>query len=192
MSKKTYPLATTPAHDAATADVTAQAQQNEAMKAGKTAADEAFALTLTGGNIAADNSVSIFNRLDKTVVKKLTLPPMILPGQLPVGAEIVAEIIDAVKSPVSTVKGKLFVLKSIPGDQEYCFPATGVLRSALLGSDSKDDDKDSLPKLQAFKGQILLLKKLPSKSNKHGGRDVHMFEVATCQSRAAFEKMLKK
>lgn len=186
MARKEYVVNQTAAQVAETAANLEQA-------AGKAQAEQEFALTITGGGIAATAGQSLFSKVDKKKAEKKSLPPMVLPGQIPVGAEMAMEIVDAVDSPVTTVKGKLLSVRAIapghPSDgTEYCFPATGVVRSFLVGSDAKDDDKDTLPKLQKLRGKVLIAKKLPGKSNKKGGRDVHMFDLMLFADRAAFDK----
>lgn len=86
------------------------------------------ALFFTGGN----GSKGIdFARIRAT---RLNAPRMLLPKDMPVGAQFVGEITKVGPSPALSVKGRVLWLKTKNGT-EFLFPIVGSMRQALVQAD---------------------------------------------------------
>lgn len=116
-------------------------------------------------------------RIEQLKLERRNLPQMIKPSEVPVGGAIMGEIIKIVDSPVTTVKGKLLWLKH-ESDQEFLFPCTGVIRSALAPGIERDSEKLQTV-LEKEIGKIFIAKAQGTKPSKQGGRDMFMFDVYT-------------
>lgn len=104
------------------------------------------------------------------------MPPMIKPGDIPVGAAISGEIVSVVDSPVSTIKGKLLWLRHSSG-QEFTFPCTGVIRNALAPGKKEGEELDKV--LEKEVGKTLYAKRLPDKTSSKYKKTMYMFDVFT-------------
>lgn len=113
---------------------------------------------------------------DLTKAERLTLPTLFVPKDVPVGGIVCGEIVKFMKSPVTTVKGLVMWLKN-PNGQEFTFPVTGVIRSALA-PDVDADNKDVLLKaLAVHVGKTIYAKRTESKLSKKYDKDTFMFDV---------------
>ena len=124
------------------------------------------------------NAMQIFapaGAVDLTQFKRRNLPAMIKPGDVAVGGIIQAEILGVVDSPVSTVKGKLLHLQTAEGT-EFTFPATGVIRNALVPG---TDDDELQTALEKYIGKIIILVRTPDKMSAKYKKSMFMFDVYT-------------
>lgn len=170
MAKKNYPLNQTKEQAAATAGNIEEAQ---AARDG----EKSLALSLVSTEVAA---------VDMTQFERKNLPPMVKPDDFPIGSQLSAEIIDVVKSPVSTIKGNLLWLKHTASGREITFPATGTIRSALAPG-MRDDDAGLLAKLGEYKGRTVLLIRRENKPSKFK-KEMFMFEVFVSKETAGAGK----
>jgi len=118
--------------------------------------------------------------LDTTNEKKFqrrNMPQIIKPGDVPVGGMVSGEIIDAVNSPSTVVKGKCLWIKHASGT-EFLFPVTGVIRQALLGGTGLEGD-ELTKALQREIGTTIICKRLESKQNSKFKKEMFMFDVFT-------------
>ena len=164
-------LAITPARNKKTKEKMVMAK-NESKK---TANTENMAVARTSGvsSIYQLDSVA-YSEVLKTAQRR-NLPPMVKPVDVPIESVICAEIVRVVDSPVSTVKGKLLWLRAESG-QEFTFPCTGVIRSALAPGLSGDDLQTKLDKEI---GKVLILKRLEDKMSDKFKKAMFMFDVFT-------------
>lgn len=119
----------------------------------------------------APGSVNLAN------LKRLNLPRMIKPADVPVDGIVSGEIMAVVNSPVSTVKGYLLHLKHETGEQ-FLFPCTGVIRQALAPGREKDDVALK-GLLEKFVGKTIYAKRLESSYNEKYKKDMFQFDVFT-------------
>jgi hypothetical protein len=122
--------------------------------------------------------------------KRRNAPTLIKPGIVPMGGVVHGWIEKIVPSMVNTIKGKLIWLrqgeaKPKPGDLEFLFPLTGVIRQALMGPVPADDDDkaDSIVKNGAEKeiGKYFIAKRIADgQSKRFPGKPMYMFDVFTC------------
>jgi hypothetical protein len=136
---------------------------------------------------AVSNALALF--APATAIEGLTegltrrnMPQMLLPKDVPIGAAIDAEIIDAVSSPATTVKGKCLWLKSNANGQEFLFPVTGVVRQALIGGYDGDKDKDGEKLIALLKKEIgnrFVAKRCPGRDSTKFKKEMYVFEVFT-------------
>lgn len=121
-------------------------------------------------------------------LKRMNLPTMIQPKDMPVGAVLDGEIIDFVSSPVKTVKGKLMWLKVITGEgdaktvNEITFPVTGVIQSILAPDvekkkDGTYDSKELFEGLKPNIGKRIVIVRRPDGYNKQYARSQYSFDV---------------
>lgn len=68
--------------------------------------------------------------LPKNIVRR-NLPPMVKPGDVPVGVTVSGVIVKFINSMNSTIKGKLIWLRHESG-KEFLLPLTGQIRTALF------------------------------------------------------------
>lgn len=113
--------------------------------------------------------------IDLAKAKRMNLPAIIKPGDVPVGGSVSGKLVKVVNSPVSTVKGKLLWLEHESG-REFLFPCTGVIRSALAPGIQADDGKLTAA-LQPHVGKQFVATRLESKHNDTYKKDMFMFDV---------------
>lgn len=107
---------------------------------------------------------------------------------IPVGGRVTGIVVDVVKSPVSTIKGSLLwlhlVTESTDGNGEIvlaktgieiCFPATGVIRSAL--APGIEGEVNALKEMAKYKGFLFAAQRLENKVNKTYGKEMTMWDV---------------
>lgn len=133
--------------------------------------------TASAPEVPATNSMmALFKPADvPTKLVRRNLPPMIKPGEVPMGSVVSGEIIKVVDSPVTTVKGKLLWLRHESGT-EFLFPCTGVIRNALVPG--KTEGKELTDALNAEVGKTFFAKRLPNKPSKYK-KEMFMFDVFT-------------
>ena len=123
------------------------------------------------------NALTMFaapGSIDVSKFKRLNMPGMVKPGDVPVGAMVIGILMGVFKSPVSTIKGNLLHLKLESG-QEITFPATGVIRNALApGVTGEDEIKKELEK---FTGKTLVLVRNGDKQSQKYKKNMFMFDV---------------
>ncbi len=73
---------------------------------------------------------SLFTTVDTSALKKRSQPRLITHSAVPAGKSVSGKIIAVIESPVSTVKGMLLHVQHANGE-EFTFPCTGTVRSAL-------------------------------------------------------------
>lgn len=133
---------------------------------------------------APQGLVALFSQTapDEKKVVRRNLPQMVKPGDVPLGQTLTGEIVKIVDSPVSTVKGKLLWLRHESG-QEYLFPCTGVIRSALAPGVSKEDENgDKLQKvLEKEIGNVLIVTRKADKQSEKYKKNMFMFDVFTAK-----------
>lgn len=103
--------------------------------------------------------------------KRRNLPVLVMHKDVPIGKAISGEIIDAIASPSTSVKGNLLWIKQDSG-RELTFPVIGSVRTALVGM-KKDDEV--LPALKKEIGKKIVCRRLASATGKRG----LLFEVFT-------------
>ena len=116
-----------------------------------------------------------FVQLDAAIpkdAKKLTLPPLVKPEQIPVGALVTAKIValaESISGREDMRKSKLLHLSAIPAGDEFLFPFTGVIKKALGGDEGA----------AKAVGKTLYLKRTADGSTtKYGGvKKVFMFDI---------------
>jgi hypothetical protein len=145
--------------------------ENNAADAAQSAQASQLAVSLfvPAGDIATIAGV------DESKLERRNLPAMIKPTDVPIGAGFAAEIVKVCDSMVSTVKGKLLWLRTKTG-QEFLFPATGVIRNALVPS---ADEKSLKSELEKEIGKTLVVKRLPDKQSPKYKKTMFMFDVFT-------------
>lgn len=104
-------------------------------------------------------------------LKKLTLPPLVKPEQVPIGGILSGEIVGLVNSISSRPdmrESKLLHLAHETG-QEFLFPLTGTIKKALGGNEG----------VEKAVGQTLFLQRTADgETEKYGGKKkVYMFDV---------------
>jgi hypothetical protein len=132
---------------------------------------------LPGAIPSARTLASLFepaSPIDRTKLKKLTLPPIVKPSQVGPGVTISGKITGIAPSPVSTYKSELLKLEHSTG-REFCFPLTAVVAKALashLGAKSADgvDFKRVI-------GETVVISGLGAAGHSDGKRTVNLFEV---------------
>ena len=105
-------------------------------------------------------------------VTRRNTPVLVNHADVAVGATISGEIIAVLDSPTSTIKGSLLHLRHASG-QEYTFPATGSVRTALAPGKALDETKAALAKEI---GKTVYIKRLADKA---GGKQTYLFDVYT-------------
>lgn len=103
--------------------------------------------------------------IDPSKLKKRTLPRMVLPKTMPVGAALEGKLLAVVPSPATTVKGECLHLQ-LPDGNEVLFPLTGVIRKAL-------------PDAVDLKGETIVLVRLEDIDNAKYGKKMYNFDVLT-------------
>lgn len=138
-----------------------------------------FAEESANENTVANTTLALFNSgtdVDESKFERRNMPPMIKPGDVPVGAAISGEIVAVLESPVSTVKGYLLHLRHQTG-QEFTFPCTGVIRQAL--APGKKEGDELVKALEKEIGKILFAKRLPDKMSAKYKKPMFVFDVYT-------------
>lgn len=166
----------------------AAAPVNEAPATEPASAPVAVATTKPSGPSSSMLSFLSANREEVQgfkVKNRLTLPTLLTPDQMPIGSQFVAEVVNVVESPVTTVKAPIIHFRSLNGE-EFTFPCTGVLRDACtperIGK-KREDETDSaygkrvLEAMQSAKGKILLVRRLPDGESKEYKKRMFKFEV---------------
>lgn len=106
-------------------------------------------------------------------LERRNLPPMIKPGDIPVGGAIQGTIVKFVESPSEEIKGRLIWLnyKGI----DFCVPCTGSIRNAF--APGKKDDDASLDAILAKEvGKFMWARRLPDKPSKFK-KSMFVFDV---------------
>lgn len=123
----------------------------------------------------------IAERLAKA--KRVNLPSMILPKNIPIFSEenqaiLIGTIVKGTNSPASTVKGKCLWLR-LPGGEERLLPCTGAIRQGLFGGDSdlKADSKELVAAIDKLAGKTYAFKRLEDTRNKKYDRDQFIFDI---------------
>lgn len=129
---------------------------------------------------AASTMLALFQPagVDESKFVRRNAPPMVKPGDVPVGQTITGTIVSVLDSPVSTVKGKLLWLRHESGT-EYTFPCTGVIRNALCPGVKSEDGKELTAALEKFVGKGFAAKRLPDKQSSKFKKNMFMFDVFT-------------
>lgn len=96
-------------------------------------------------------------------LKRLGMPTLIKPGELPINQPIVAEFIDALPSPAKSVKGNIVHFRAKGTD--FCLGVTGVIGNALCPGVEKGPLQ--LEKLQEYKGKTLTIIRRPDGNSKN-------------------------
>lgn len=107
-------------------------------------------------------------------MKRMNMPAMVKPSDVPVGSAISGVIKSVHNSQVSTVKGKLLWMQHESG-AEFTFPATGVIRNAL--APGVDGEKELTAALEKFVGKTLVAKRLDDKTSAKYKKAMFMFDV---------------
>ena len=125
-------------------------------------------------------------------VKRMNMPKLIKPSDIPIGGIISAVIVGIVKSPVSTVKAPLLHLAAITINdkneivktgQENTFPVTGAIRQALAPGRPKDESGETLTKvLNEHVGKLLIAKREADGHSKTYDKDMFIFDVRLSES----------
>jgi hypothetical protein len=154
-------------------------------KENKAAAETAEASS-TSTAVSLFQSSNAVGMPDLSQLKRRNMAQLIKPGDVPVDG-VVSGIIEAVvDSPVSTVKGKLFHLSLVSFDEknkptktgvEITFPITGSIRQAI--APGKSDEKELNAALEKEVGNLLILKRCPSKQSGKYKKEMFIFDVYT-------------
>lgn len=122
--------------------------------------------------------------VDSKKVERRNFPQMVKPADVPIGGVICGEIVKIVNSPVSTIKGKLLWLRNVTEDksdpahgQEFTFPCTGVIRSAL--APGVEGDKELQTALEKEIGKTLIAKRMDDKQSAKYKKNMFVFDVYT-------------
>lgn len=107
-------------------------------------------------------------------MKRLNLPPMYKPDQIPVGGILSGEIVKFVDSPVTTIKGKLIWLKLANG-QEITFPLTGVIRQTIAPAKEDSAEYDKL--LKDCIGKMLICVRRENKISSTYKKEMYMWDI---------------
>lgn len=122
----------------------------------------------------AATSVDIFSTdVDVDKLQRRSIPQIIKPETCPVGKAITGEIVDAMPSPTTSVKGNLLLIKHENGS-EFMLPVMGTIRTALVGTKTEDE---VLPALKKEIGNKIVCRRVASNST--GARSKAVFEVFT-------------
>jgi hypothetical protein len=105
--------------------------------------------------------------------RRLNLPEMLLPSQIPMGVIVTGEIIKFIPSPKTSIKGRMIWLKN--KGIEFLIPAPGGIRSALAPG-LKDEDEKLDDVLETHVGRTLILKKTGVRPSKYKN-NMFLFEV---------------
>lgn len=116
--------------------------------------------------------LDIFDTTMPTNAVRRNTPVLVNHADVAIGAIISGEIVAVLDSPTSTIKGSLLHLRHASG-QEYTFPATGSVRTALAPGKSLDETKAALSKEI---GKTVYIKRL---ADKPGGKQTYLFDVST-------------
>ncbi len=104
--------------------------------------------------------------------KTLSLPPIIKPREIPIGASVVGRLIAVTPSPKKEYKSNILTFECVGGKSDgrkFALPETAVIRMAL----------DSEGGASALIGKILVIKHTGSKpSSDPEKRAARLFEVA--------------
>lgn len=123
--------------------------------------------------------------LNLAKAKRMNLPPLILPKDIPVYDEenqavLVATVVKGCKSPASTVKGKCIWIK-LPNGDERLLPCTGAIRSSLVPG-TEADSKDLVAAIDKLKGRTFAFKRLPNTMNARYKKEQYIFDVFELES----------
>lgn len=124
---------------------------------------------------ATVGDVSLFAPADNVLIpkgaKKLTLPPMIKPEQVPVGSVISGEIIalaNSISGRADMRESKLIHLRHESGT-EFLFPLTGTIKKAVGGNEGVENNIGK---------KLIIQRNADSTTEKYGGvKKVFMFDV---------------
>lgn len=151
-----------------------QARQTE----GTETAGSAFPLAvvpssalLAGGVALASKAFLLPEQMDPKDFEgfeQRSLPPIVKPREMPVGAMLVGKITGIMPSPIKEYKSRIIQMTR-PGDGfRFCFPMTAVIDKAMGANEQEQDDQI---------GNILLIKKTGTQKSKKGKKDMNLFEV---------------
>lgn len=118
--------------------------------------------------------------IDLSKAKRVNMPNMILPKDIPVFTEenqavLIAEIVKGVNSPASTVKGKCLWIR-LPNGDERLLPCTGTIRQGLVPGVEADSPK-LLDEINKLKGKKYAFKRLDNRMNSKYKKDMFVFDI---------------
>lgn len=107
-------------------------------------------------------------------LKRLNLPPMLAPSEVPIGASVTGKIINIVPSFSKDVDGYLMHLQH-PNTTEFVFPLTGTIQNAVFPGLEDEEIEEKAPKVF---GKTIQFKRLADgSSKKHPNNPMFMFDV---------------
>jgi len=101
--------------------------------------------------------------------KQISLPPIIKPREMPVGAFLHGTITGIMDSPKKEFKSRILQLTRPTDGMRFCFPLTAVVAKALGNNDKEQDAKIGC--------EIVIRKTGAVRNPKGGKKDMNLFNI---------------